>query len=66
MSAPTKRCPFKVNATTNAGIACESTNCMAYDTTNETCKFLIVTQAQINFKEGGIDGSAVKADINNA
>lgn len=64
MSAPTKKCPFKNNA--GDGIACEGTACMAYDLVNETCKLLIVTQAKIDFKDGGIDGGAVASNINNA
>lgn len=48
MAAPTTRCPFKVNATTNAGITCENTNCIAYDIANESCKLVMAAEKTLS------------------
>lgn len=65
MAAPTKRCPFKAKFDANEGLVCENTNCMAYDSTNESCKILELTQAYIQHKGGGFDPAAVVSNINN-
>ena len=63
MAAPTNKCPFKVNATTNTGIACDGTGCMGYDETLETCKIMMVIQQLYDTK---IEVPATtKARINN-
>ena len=64
MSAPSNRCPFKVNATTNAGIVCENTNCMAYDETNETCRILMAVNQHLI--ERLLNVTNVKSKINNS
>ena len=63
MAAPTNRCPFKNNAGT--GITCEATDCMAYDSSEETCKILQAIQGKIQYKDGGIDVTTLTANINN-
>lgn len=63
MSAPTNKCPFK--SSTTAGLACEGTDCMAYDTVNETCKILIAVEAMIQVKNGGIISADMAGLINN-
>lgn len=65
MAAPTKRCPFKAKFDANTGLTCENTECMAYDSTNETCKILEYIQVKISFKDGGFDPAAVASLINN-
>ena len=64
MAAPSKRCPFKIKED-DSGLQCEAANCMAYDTTNETCKILEYYQAMITYKDGGIDPVVVAKLINN-
>ena len=64
MAAPQHRCPFKNNGAN--GLQCEATNCMAYDSVNETCKILEAVEAYIEFGPGkGFDPSLVKSNINN-
>lgn len=68
MTAPTHRCPFKTDgaAGTAVGLTCEATACMAYDTTNLTCKILEAVQAYIKMgPANGFDPSAVSSEINN-
>jgi hypothetical protein len=48
MAVPTNKCPFKNNGA--AGIVCENTACMAYNTTTETCKLIEVAQVYLDAK----------------
>lgn len=47
MAAPSYRCPFKVNATTNVGITCEAGNCGVYNAAAEECLFVLVLNWQL-------------------
>lgn len=47
MAAPTYRCPFKVDTTTDQGITCENVDCAAYDGDAEHCSIVEYVQRQL-------------------
>jgi hypothetical protein len=63
MAVPSTRCLFKVDPDTKVGIICENTNCINYDTVNETCKSVMANQIYID--QNGLSLSNVASEINN-